>query len=545
MGGAKGPPPDLPGFTFVESIGGGGFADVFLFTQHSTGRAVAVKVLRREHLSEVSLDQFRAEANIMAGVSSHPYIVTIHDASVAPDGRPYIVMEYYPEPHFGVRARGGRLGVAEVLKVGVQIASAVETAHAAKILHRDIKPANILTSTFGDPGLTDFGIAGVQSDEGLSVASGVSLGFAAPEVVLDEHSTGSRSSDVYSLAATVYALLTGRSPVFVPGGDNSPARLTERIATGHVVPFGRDDVPRSLHHLLHTALAAELAHRPASAVALAQALQDIEHELHLPPTPLVLAGKAGQIVRTQREDDDSTRRKPTVVSLDGPGAGSDPPGTTSPAPVAPALTPKEGAASAPTSARPARSTARRAPDAARDTVARPAETPGDGRRADHHDGEAGARTDDDPGTPNRLPLAVGAGVVVIALLAALWLVARPSDQGGAPSTTPTPMSRQDPIMGAAFIGPPTGLTVTLTTDGSVSASWDPPAGVDDASSVRYRISRAEDRFQEDGWLDEVVDTEAMLDDVEPNDDGTVCIEVRALLDAAISDPSDEACGGPS
>ena len=171
MSATKGPPPDIAGFTFAESIGRGGFADVFLYTQHSTGRAVAVKVLQAEHLSERSLRHFETEANVMAGVSAHPYIVTIHDAGVALDGRPYLVMEHYPQPHWGRRAAGGRLPLAEVLKATVQVASAVETAHQADIIHRDIKPANILTSAFGDPGLTDFGIAAVQSDGEMAAAA--------------------------------------------------------------------------------------------------------------------------------------------------------------------------------------------------------------------------------------------------------------------------------------------------------------------------------------------------------------------------------------
>lgn len=217
-------PPLIEGYSHVKGIGGGGFADVFLYTQHSTGRGVAVKVLRAEHLSDQSLQQFETEARVMAGVSTHPFIVTIHDAGIANDGRPYLVMEMYPHPHFGKRARGGHLPLSEVLRVSVQICSAVETAHRAGIIHRDIKPANILTSDYGEPGLTDFGLAGVQGEDGLSTATAVSYGFAAPEVVNDPDATGSVSSDVYALGATIYNLLAGRTPDRDPRTTSLPRR---------------------------------------------------------------------------------------------------------------------------------------------------------------------------------------------------------------------------------------------------------------------------------------------------------------------------------
>jgi serine/threonine protein kinase len=136
--GPRSAPPELPGFTPDRWIGGGGFADVFLYTQLRPSRSVAVKILRREHLSAQALANFDAEADIMAEVSTHPYIVTIFASGVSPDGRPYIVMEHYPQPNFGERARGGALDLTEVLRTGIQVASAVETAHRAGIVHRDI-----------------------------------------------------------------------------------------------------------------------------------------------------------------------------------------------------------------------------------------------------------------------------------------------------------------------------------------------------------------------------------------------------------------------
>src|SRR5690554_3603585 len=101
----------------------------------------------------------------MAQLSAHPYIVSILHADVASDDRPYLVMEYCSGPSLAERYKSGPLPVVDVLRIGVRIAGAVATAHAAGILHRDIKPANILTNEFGWPALTDFGISSAVEDD--------------------------------------------------------------------------------------------------------------------------------------------------------------------------------------------------------------------------------------------------------------------------------------------------------------------------------------------------------------------------------------------
>ena len=83
----------------------GGFADVYLYEQQMPRRKVAIKVLRDRNLSASSRQVFESEANVMAELSAHPYIVTVYSASVTVDGRPYLVMEYYPGPSLGRRYR--------------------------------------------------------------------------------------------------------------------------------------------------------------------------------------------------------------------------------------------------------------------------------------------------------------------------------------------------------------------------------------------------------------------------------------------------------
>ena len=241
------PPPALAGFTYVEVLGSGGFADVYLYEQQLPRRRVAVKVLLADRMGAGAAEQFAAEANVMALLSTHPAIVTIYQAGVSDDGRPYLVMEYCSRPNLQVRSRAQAFSVAEALRVGVQVAAAVETAHRAGILHRDIKPANILVTEYNRPALTDFGIATTAGAEESS--TGMSIPWSPPEAFSDQPASGV-ATDVYALGATVYTLLAGRSPFEQPGGRNSGADLIQRIETEPAAPLGRPDVPASLEAVL-------------------------------------------------------------------------------------------------------------------------------------------------------------------------------------------------------------------------------------------------------------------------------------------------------
>ena len=122
-------PPQLAGFRFERLLGSGGYSDVFLYQQEMPRRPVAIKVLLTDRLDQRALGQVGDEANAMAAVSTHPYIVTIFHAELTGAANPFLVMEFYPRPNYSVRARTEQLSVAEVLRTGIQVASAVETAH--------------------------------------------------------------------------------------------------------------------------------------------------------------------------------------------------------------------------------------------------------------------------------------------------------------------------------------------------------------------------------------------------------------------------------
>jgi serine/threonine protein kinase len=326
-------PPKIRGFEHVRHLASGGFSDVYLYQQHHPSREVAVKVLKvaeTDEVTEAAKAAFIAEANVMAKLSDHPYIVSILLADVADDGRPYLIMDYYGGASLNDRYRIRPLSVPEALRCGVRIASAVALAHSAGILHRDIKPANILTNQYDWPGLTDFGISTTIDDElaqwttaagasdhgettGQSV--GMSVPWSPPEVVGGEDRQDVRS-DVFSLAATLYTLLAGRTPFEIPGGRNQSNDLIARIVRGDITPMNRPEVPDSLIAVLNKGMANEPRARYATALEFARALQNVELDLHFPSTPVELPGLSVPEIPRNSGGDPSDETRGRIVSVE-------------------------------------------------------------------------------------------------------------------------------------------------------------------------------------------------------------------------------------
>ncbi len=275
-------PPVLPGFSHVRLLGSGGFADVFLYEQNMPRRQVAVKVLLSTVVTDQVRQMFQVEANLMAQLSSHPGILTVYQASISADGRPYLVMELC-SAKLGALYRTEQIPVADVLRIGVQIGSAVETAHRSGVLHRDIKPSNILTTAYGHPVLSDFGIASTLGSVSATDSVGMSIPWSAPEVLLDD-TPGSVQTEVWSLGATLYTLLAGRSPFEVLDGSNRADDLIGRISRARVPAIDRDDVPASLEAVLKRTMMRDPDRRQQSALELVRDLQRVEAELGLVTT---------------------------------------------------------------------------------------------------------------------------------------------------------------------------------------------------------------------------------------------------------------------
>jgi serine/threonine protein kinase len=484
-------PPTLPGLDFVRPLGRGGYAEVFLYEQQRPRMKVAVKVLYAVAAASSAADRFTAEANTMAELADHPYIVQVFRTDTTGDGRPYLVMKYYPQRNLAVRSSDERISVPEVLQIGVRISCAVETAHRAGILHRDIKPANILTSQYGEPGLTDFGIATTGADD-AEEAEGLSLPWAPPEVVFAS-APATTASDVYSLGATLWHLLTGHPPFERPGTDNSTLSVMRRIKEQPPPQTGRDDVPASLERVLAQAMAKRPEDRPQTALQLARALQAVETEERWSVTPLVLLGgsKGGDAISRRSTGDsgaDTSTRPPTGPEVDdghtaarpsvasGPGSGEDqatrrrpqlvhPEGTAPGTGRAPTLRSREGMPVA---------------VPASETVRRPAVV---GQPVDAATPEEGAEPTGVPLKSRRWIPGVLIGAVVVGVAIGISLLGHANH--GSPSTSlPTvPGSKPTLVTGA---GNQLSGAKAITDGGVVTFSWTQPQPLPSGSSLGWR-----------------------------------------------------------
>jgi len=479
------PPPELPGYTVERPLGSGGFADVYLYRQHLPQRQVAIKVLTHEAAEGQSREQFTAEANLMAQLSTHSSIVTIYHADTAADGRPYLVMQYCPLPNLAERVKVRPLGVPEVLGIGVRLAGAVETAHRAGIVHRDIKPANILTTEYGRPALSDFGIAGLA---GAVESGGVSIPWAPPEAV--EGQSAGVAGDVYSLAATLYTLLAGRSPFARPGGPNSRLDFTMRIRRDPVPPIGRTDVPASLEQLLARAMAKAPSARPATALELARALQLVEQELRLAMTDIEVPDTSWLAPPTGggSTDDESSTVVRAVTEVD------------------------------PTGERPAPPPAEDEPH----TVLRPVRDvgwePGDATESTRGRSAVAAEPEEEDAPPRRRPglrwVLAGAGAAVVV---AGGIVLAGQLRGDV-EPDPSPTSTIGTVVIPEVVPAPDDLSGERVTAERVEFSWTVP---DDAGEVTYSWVRSDgDKVAESRPIDEPPLT------IESNE--RVCVEVRTI-----------------
>jgi serine/threonine protein kinase len=253
-------------YRIERALGQGGMAVVYLARDEELHRLVAVKVLA-EHLA--GDDNFRArflQESRLASRLSHPNVVLVYDAGET-EGSPYIVMEYVPG---GTIADRGKLTQEEVVPLALQACAGLQHAHDAGLVHRDVKPANLLVREDDVLKIADFGIARAAELTRLT-QHGTILGTAAylsPEQAAGAEVTA--ATDIYSLGAVVYELLTGRPPYEF----DSLAELAAEQTDGAITPV-RDlepSVPESVEAAVMHALARDPCFRPHSA-------SDFAHEL--------------------------------------------------------------------------------------------------------------------------------------------------------------------------------------------------------------------------------------------------------------------------
>ena len=258
---------EVPGYRLRRRIGRGGFAVVYEAEQLSLGRAVAVKMLNPEQATERDLHRFDRERLLLSDLSRHRHVVDVIDAGATAHGQPFIVMRLYRRGSLAqTLLDSGPLSPRDVVSVVGKLAGALQAAHNLGVIHRDVKPENVLIADDGEPALADFGISVLAGPDRTTTSNFFSMGHVAPEVLTrDEYGV---ASDVYSLASTVFQLLTGRTAF---DGPNQFAQM-RAIAEDPVPPIGRPDVPPGVEAVVRRGLAKEPRDRYPSAMACAEAL---------------------------------------------------------------------------------------------------------------------------------------------------------------------------------------------------------------------------------------------------------------------------------
>ncbi len=248
-------------YRLVKQLGSGGMGVVWEAWDERLRRPVALKELHpqlglSEAQAELANSRAMREARITARLH-HPHAVPVFDV-VEQDGQPCLIMQFLPSQSLhSLLGERGRLTPTEVSRIGAQVASALAAAHRVGIVHRDVKPGNVLIAEDGSAKISDFGISHALGDVTLT-STGMVTGtpaYLAPEVARGAESTF--ASDVFSLAATLYAAVEGAPPF---GTHENPMALLHLVASGAVDPPTRGG---ALTPVLMRMLATEPEDRPS------------------------------------------------------------------------------------------------------------------------------------------------------------------------------------------------------------------------------------------------------------------------------------------
>ncbi|TWT61655.1 Serine/threonine-protein kinase PrkC [Rubinisphaera italica] len=265
--------PEIPGYEILEEIGRGANGIVYKAHQLGPDRLVAIKVLQDEKWAdEDALRRFRKEAQVV-GKLRHPNIVIVHDSGTVSE-TPYIVMEYVEGDSLTQLFNSKQLSIEQAVNLTIQLCAALTCAHDARVLHRDVKPANILVDGDFNVRLTDFGMVRdldlASAKHSSHYIAGTPAYISPEQAEGDGHPIGP-ASDLYSVGAILYELLTGQRVV---QGTTVSSVLCE-VQERHAIPLTElnNAIPPELSSICLKCLEKAPKDRFASVSELAEALQ--------------------------------------------------------------------------------------------------------------------------------------------------------------------------------------------------------------------------------------------------------------------------------